>query len=82
MFVYNYGAYNYNLIARLNKIKSNVYSYNATLYRACANANPHNMNEAMIGISNEVSPVHMYVCNCNKPVDVCIRTYMTCYVYM
>lgn len=43
-----------HLIARLRDIKANIYSYNATLYRACANANPHNMNEAMIGISKEV----------------------------
>lgn len=42
-------------VARLREIKANIYSYNATLYRACANANPHNMNEAMIGISKEVS---------------------------
>jgi hypothetical protein len=38
----------------LHEIKTSIYSHNATLYRACANANPHNMNEAMIGISKEV----------------------------
>lgn len=45
---------NFGDIARLREIKANIYSYNATLYRACANANPHNMNGAMIGISKEV----------------------------
>ena len=42
-------------VARLHEIKSSIYAHNATLYRACANANPHNMNGAMTGISNEVS---------------------------
>ena len=42
------------VLARLREVKASIYSYNATLYRACANANPHNMNEAMIGISKEV----------------------------
>lgn len=42
-------------IAHLRDIKTSIHGHNVTLYRACANANPHNMNEAMIGISKEVS---------------------------
>ena len=45
---------NFSCLARLQEIKSSIFNYNTTLYRACANANPHNMNEAMIGISKEV----------------------------
>lgn len=48
-------------IARLREIKANIYDHNGTLYRACANANPHNMNEAMIGISKEVSALIIWL---------------------
>ena len=48
------------LLARLREIKSNISSYNSTLYRACANANPHNMNGAMIGISKEVRMLYIF----------------------
>ena len=41
--------------ACLQEIRANIYSYNIKLYRACANASPYDMNDAMIGISKEVS---------------------------
>lgn len=40
--------------ARLAEIKSAIHVYNNALYRACANAVPHEMNEALQGISKQV----------------------------
>ena len=72
--------------ARLAEIKASIYDYNIKLYRACANANPHNMNNAMIGISKEVKGhVHAYGgCHYAKMISyadffVCLHNYYIIY---
>ena len=42
-------------IARLRSIEETIQSCTNTLYRACANASPQDMNDAMIGVSQQVS---------------------------
>ena len=41
--------------AHLRSIQENIQVYTNTLYRACANASPQDMNDAMIGVSNQVN---------------------------
>lgn len=46
-------------IARLRSIEETIQSCTNTLYRACANASPQDMNDAMIGVSQQVSIVSL-----------------------
>ena len=59
IYISSFHVYNYShsFLVRLAEIKANIYDYSSKLYRACANASPHNMNDAMIGISKEVKVV-------------------------
>ena len=42
-------------LARLRSIEETIQCCTNTLYRACANASPQDMNDAMIGVSQQVN---------------------------
>ena len=59
MYMYMYKWCTHDL-ARLRSIEDTIQNCTNTLYRACANASPQDMNDAMIGVSQQVNIMSLW----------------------
>lgn len=50
-----------HVLARLRSIEETIQGCTNTLYRACANASPQDMNDAMIGVSQQVNIMPLWI---------------------